>query len=223
MSAKEQFDSHWIESNQSGPHKNLEALVRKHIATEFKQPYRDHNLKCFSELLKAIEQTTQKRLILDSCCGTGMSTRKLAVLNPDALVVGLDQSEHRLNKKSELTDPPNCLFFRSNCEDIWRLCVENSVVFDEHFILYPNPYPKSVHVKRRWHGHPVFPELTKIAKLTNLRSNWKLYLEEFSFAWEIALGIRSEVIQIDVSEPLTLFERKYTGSKQAVYQLVLQH
>ena len=51
-------------------------------------------------------------LILDSFCGTGQSTRMLAVGNPDALVVGIDKSSERLRKQAEPL-PDNALLLRA--------------------------------------------------------------------------------------------------------------
>ncbi len=63
-------------------------------------------------------QGTSGKLILDSGCGTGVSTIKLAEQFPGDLVVGIDQSENRLSKSKEKN---NVLFFRANLIDIWLL------------------------------------------------------------------------------------------------------
>lgn len=159
-------------------------------------------------------------LILDSCCGTGMSTRILANRFPQSLVIGIDQSRKRLEKETEgMKKPSNCLMLQANCEDIWRLCIKNNIIFDAHYILYPNPWPKINHLKRRWHGHSVFPVLKDLAQTTVLRSNWKLYLEEFSLAWEILAGSTSIIKPLTIENAMTLFEKKYIGSKQQVFEL----
>ena len=149
-----------------------------------------------------------------------MSSVVLAEKNPDKLVIGIDQSQHRLAKYRPDT-PKNLVLLQVNCEDFWRLCVENAIYFDEHYLLYPNPYPKSVHYKRRWHGHPVFPILPKLSKTLILRSNWRLYLEEFTFAWRIVTGQHCGIDQLTISSPMTLFEKKYAENQQSLYQSVL--
>ena len=160
-------------------------------------------------------------IILDSCCGTGRSSIMLAELNPKSLVVGLDQSGHRI-AKGEREAPKNLIFLQGNCEDFWRLCVDHNIVFSRHYILYPNPYPKAEHFKRRWHGHPVFPYLPKIAPYTELRSNWPGYLLEFSQAWEVLTKGASRVELFQPERYLTLFERKYTESGQEVFRLTVE-
>lgn len=219
------FDSKKITSPQSSPHKRLTHVVSKHIENRYQKPFQHHNLIAFEELQKAISEHGKTSFILDSCCGTGMSTALLAHANPNSLILGIDRSAKRLTKQSDNTlfkKPENCLYLQADCEDIWRLCVENNLVFEKHFILYPNPYPKLEHLKRRWHGHPVFPFLRKLSSEIVLRSNWKLYLEEFSLAW--SLLTKSEAIEVstlDVQKPLTLFERKYAGSGQTLYELLI--
>ena len=146
----------------------------------------------------------------------------LAARHPEALVIGLDRSEHRLSK-SEGRLTGNCLFLRVNCEDVWRLCVKEGLRFKKHYILYPNPYPKAEHLKRRWHGHSVFPELAELSEEIELRSNWSTYLEEFKIAWRLLTNREAELSQLQLQHEdhaLTLFERKYFLSGQPLYQLI---
>ena len=217
------YQSRSVTSNQSGIHENLELIVSKHLKSKYRKPIQDHNREAFATIQKAIAESPAKSVILDSCCGTGASSIYFAQKNPNSLVVGVDQSYKRLNKKDEERFiPQNCLLLRANCEDIWRLCVDNKIEFSQHFILYPNPWPKSEHLKRRWHGHPVFSYLPKLSPYTELRSNWPVYLEEFSLSWQLATNIDSQLNEMAIVEPITLFEKKYSQSGQKLYQLVLQ-
>ncbi|WP_096087717.1 tRNA (guanine(46)-N(7))-methyltransferase TrmB [Agaribacterium haliotis] len=220
-----QFASKEISSAQQAPHKRLIDDLERHLAAPYQKPLQTHNLEAFEQLLKHINSNKYEQLILDSCCGTGLSSRALANNNPGALVIGIDRSLKRLNTESlnagEL--PENCLLLRANCEDIWRLCEREGLVFKQHFLLYPNPYPKTEHLKRRWHGHPVFPLLPKLAQKTELRSNWRIYLEEFELCWRHLGAGETQLNELAVQEPLTLFERKYLNSGQALYQLICQN
>ncbi len=206
-------------SNQTGPHERLIEIVSKHISSPYKKPYRQHNLDAFKQLQARVAAHHNNKLILDSCCGTGMSTRVLANRNPEHLVIGVDQSAHRLNKQGAPT-PENCIFLQANCEDLWRLCVSENMHFEEHYILYPNPYPKAVHFKRRWHGHPVFPSLKTLSEKLVVRSNWDLYVKEFSLAWKHLTGTQADIAPFVTHKPMTLFEKKYGLSGQALYELV---
>jgi len=180
-----------------------------------------HNLRAFEKFIEVEKRREYKKLILDSCCGTGHSSNKLAQSFDDSLVVGIDQSQARLAKNPSLEGIDNRLLLRANCEDFWRLCQLSGVRFDSHYILYPNPWPKPEHLLRRWHGHPVFPVLSEIASTTVLRSNWKLYLDEFNLAWQHLTGRKFKVETLEVDDAISLFEKKYNQSGQPLYQLVV--
>ncbi len=214
------YHSKPVTSPQTGPHDKLVPLVQKHISSRYQKPYQQHNLTAFRTLLEHVNNGQHQKFFLDSCCGTGLSTQMLAAKNPECLVIGVDQSIKRLEKISEgLAKAQNCLLLQANCEDIWRLCVEHNITFEQHTILYPNPWPKITHLKRRWHGHAVFPSLKALAPKTILRSNWSLYLEEFSLAWEVLTGDKYTVEPLEVKEALTLFEKKYAASGQTLFEL----
>lgn len=213
-----QFTSRAIHSNQTGVHPRLKYTVLKHRNTQYKKPFQAHNLQAFDTLRQAFEHSPYSQIILDSCCGTGLSTQQLALKHPNHWVVGLDRSKVRLSKQHIEQLPSNCTYVQSNCEDIWRLCLEAKLPITHHYILYPNPYPKAEHLMRRWHGHPAFGLLPNLAGHTHLRSNWSLYLEEFALAWSLITGLSTPVTTLNVSTPLTLFERKYHLSGQALFQ-----
>ncbi|CAN0110597.1 unnamed protein product, partial [Ectocarpus sp. 13 AM-2016] len=62
---------------------------------------------------------------------------------------------------------------------LWVLASrDNAWEIKEHYILYPNPYPKRSQLRSRWHGHSVFPVLLSLGGVITLRSNWRTYLDE---------------------------------------------
>ena len=93
-------DSREIYSNQQGIHENLERIVSKHLRTEFKKPPAEHTVVAFNEVAATIAAKPMP-LIIDSCCGTGFSSRKIAEQNPHAWVIGLDRSAKRLGKEEQ--------------------------------------------------------------------------------------------------------------------------
>ena len=223
MSNKHSFCSRAVDSNQRGIHEKLDKIILKHIKSHYQKPIQAHNQQAFDSLLEIIHHNSHQGLILDSCCGTGLSTLQLAQKYPNKLIIGVDQSEKRLNKQNEgIQVPDNCIWLRANCEDIWRLCVSQQIKFEQHYILYPNPWPKSDHLKRRWHGHPVFPVLQQLSPTTELRSNWQTYLLEFSRAWQLLTEKAFEVVEFEFDTPMTLFEKKYAGSGQKLYRLICE-
>ncbi|WP_286264985.1 tRNA (guanine(46)-N(7))-methyltransferase TrmB [Thalassotalea atypica] len=215
-----------IESNQPGIHENLEKIVSKHLNHAFEKPYQAHTVEIFNQLDQEV-QSFSGPVILDACCGVGQSTRILAKLNPDALVIGVDKSAHRINRNveehlpEELCKQDNYRLVRADLNDFYRLVAKAKWPVAKHYILYPNPWPKAKHVQRRWHGSAVFPFIVSIGEQLTLRSNWPLYLEEFQMAAKIAgrEGQLMEVTDQAKSSPLTPFEAKYIASGQSVWQL----
>lgn len=219
-------DSKAIVTNQPGIHEKLHEIVTKHCKHPSQKPYQAHTQNAFDEMDKLV-QAHQGEVILDSCCGVGQSTRLLAQKNPQALVIGVDKSANRLdrNVEGEWLDNEgealtNYQLVRADLNDFYRLVAKSNWPISRHYILYPNPWPKSKHVKRRWHGSAVFPDIMKIGKQLTLRSNWRLYLEEFQAAAKI-VGVQGHITQVASGEqPLTPFEGKYQASGQVCWELL---
>lgn len=216
-----------VSSNQQGVHPDLEELVRKHLQTRFSRPFAGHTLAAFDSIRKQVA-VDGRPLIFDSGCGVGESSVKLAAEFPDHLVIGIDQSEHRLQKNPCYQGRGPCdnlILVRADCVDLWRLAEQEGWQLARHYILYPNPWPKKSHVKRRWHAHPVFRSLLELGGRLEVRSNWPLYIEEFAEALWVA-GIdpvqRHDLQLSDAADFLTPFERKYAQSGQALYTLVAE-
>ena len=223
-------DSKAIVSNQKGIHDKLEEVVKKHLSHEFKKPYQAHTEQAFAEVDKKVNDfllaNESAEVILDACCGVGQSTRILAQQNPQALVIGVDKSANRLDRNvEELTHinsaeaVTNFVLVRADLNDFYRLVKAANWPVSKHYILYPNPWPKSKHLQRRWHGSAVFPQMITIGQQLILRSNWRLYLQEFQAAL-LLTGRQSLLTNVEESsQPLTPFEAKYQASGQQCWQL----
>ena len=212
-------ESREIYTNQTGVHENLEKLVLKHLNSEFRKPPADHTMAAFKKVTATISVAPERSLIMDSCCGTGVSSRQIALAHPSAWVIGLDRSAKRLSKEYEAPLPKNLIFAQVDCVDFWKLACLAGWQLQKHYLLYPNPYPKSVQLKYRWHGHPAFADLLALGGLMEVRSNWRLYIEEFSVALKLAGYVTKGCEVFDpAGQYLTLFERKYCQSGQVVYR-----
>jgi tRNA (guanine-N7-)-methyltransferase len=218
-------DSRVIVTNQPGIHEKLEEIVEKHLTHRSQKPYQAHTEQAFAEM-DVLVKAHQGDVILDSCCGVGQSTRLLAKQNPNALVIGVDKSAHRINRNvdeivhDDGTKIENYHLIRADLNDFYRLVDQANWPVKTHYILYPNPWPKSKHIQRRWHGSAVFPQIINIGEQIILRSNWLLYLEEFQFAADVA-GVLGDISEVSNDEPLTPFEAKYRASGQQCWQLLL--
>lgn len=214
-----QATSKRISSNQAGPHPRLADVVRKHLSCTYRPPLSAHNLEAYTRLQDSLA-AHPRPLILDSFCGTGHSTGILAQRHPGHLVVGVDKSAHRLARGPGANDQGNSLLLRADCEAIWQLLAANGHTLDYHFLLYPNPWPKSAHLKRRVHGHPAFAALLALGGSVQLRSNWQLYVEEFSTALQLAGKPAARVRQLPcLTAPLSLFEKKYRDAGHPLWEL----
>ena len=178
------------------PHPNASAFgtAPSHICQSFRQSAKGPSVRAFDSAVEWLEKNSEtgRPLILDSGCGTGLSTRNLARAYPDAAVIGVDRSAARLGKSRTFELPDNALLVQSELACFWRLMLQAEASGDDHlltasnvrkhYVLYPNPYPKPTRLNLRWHGHPALPALLAIGDEIELRSNWRTYLEEFGIA-----------------------------------------
>ena len=210
-----QRNSRPVSTNQRHLHPKLALVVHRHLQTVYRAVPAAHNRQAYEGLTRAL--IAQPRpLVLDSFCGTGHSTATLAEQYPGHLVVGIDKSARRLEKHPGGRGD-NYLLLRADCEDIWNLLVRDGLAADFHYMLYPNPWPKPGQLKRRWHGHPVFPTLLKLGGRLEMRCNWDIYATEFAFAVQFATGLDVRLEQSSSSSITTPFERKYRNSGHQIF------
>lgn len=240
-------NSRRIDSNQEGKHPDLQELVTKLASSEWKGPMHPPTLGAFEKVQVLLEKwkTEETPWILDSGCGVGASTYQLSQQFPDHQILGVDRSEVRLSKTSgdhqdplfqlkDETDISRIHYLRAELSDFWRLILKHNLLPDRHFILYPNPYPKKIHLKKRFHGSISLQDILRISPKLELRSNWPIYLEEFCEAAGICAqeldNLTSEVIKtfthgklkilnLTPQNCMTHFEKKYCLSEQELFQL----
>lgn len=212
-------NSRFIASAQDGPHRDLDALVCRHLAHPFRKPILDYNRTAFAEALAAYAaRDPQAPLILDAGCGVGWSTQRIAEQHPDHFVFGVDQSVDRISRGKPLPMPANALLVRADLVDFWRLLAEHGIRLARHYNLYPNPWPKIGHLARRWHGHAVFPVWRELGGELECRSNWRIYIEEMAQALTL-LGGRPVVAEpYSTDDPMTPFEKKYLASGHELWR-----
>ncbi|WP_299233216.1 SAM-dependent methyltransferase [uncultured Halomonas sp.] len=215
-----QATSRRIVTNQAGPHQGLETRVARALEYPWRKPVAEHTREAFASAARWREARSDLPLILDAGCGVGISTRQLAEAFPDHAVMGIDRSDSRLSREHGPL-PDNALLVRADLVDFWRLAFQANWRPARHYLLYPNPYPKAALLKLRWHGHPVLPFILALGGRLELRSNWRLYLEEFSLALRQATGVETLVeAHAPGTTYLTPFERKYHLSGQPLWRLV---
>lgn len=237
-----------VSGNQEVPSDRLPELVRRHLSSEWRKPIGDPTYRLWRELslFWTLAVAEGRDVILDSGCGTGESSEALTRLHPRATVIGVDRSLVRLktglsniSRRRKIVWEPGIgrengeeeqlfrisldgrlILSRGELTDLWRLALASGFSVKRHYLLYPNPSPLRAHLIRRWHGHPVFPKLPLLAPVTELRTNWKVYADEFALGWELLGEERPETEPWVPEEPLTPFEKKYRASGHPLWRVV---
>lgn len=215
-------DSRTVQSSQAGIHPRLKALLDRHTVVDWGQPLHQPTVEAFETLQKSLGNRGG-RLILDSGCGTGESTRRLAARFPESLVIGVDKSAARLCKTGAASFPfheNNAVWLRAELASFWRLALAAGWQLERHYLFYPNPWPKPGQLQRRWYAHPVFPDLLRLGGRLEMRCNWELYAKEFAFAVNHLAGTKIEPVRLREPDPVSAFERKYHDSGHALYSVV---
>ena len=212
-----------VHSSQAGIHPRLEELLARYRTEQWRNPFHAPTVEAF-ERLKPLMKGNDLPLVLDSGCGTGESTLLLSQAYPGHLVIGVDKSSDRLSRTGAVQFPHrqgNVLWVRAELASFWRLALRDGWRLARHYLLFPNPWPKPGQVQRRWHAHPVFPDLLRLGGRVEMRSNWQTYAEEFAFAVNFMCGTAVEPSLVPDSDPISPFERKYRASGHELYSVVL--
>lgn len=212
-----------VRSSQAAPHPRLARVLARHTAAPWRGALHAPTVQAFRALQDELGAAPAP-LILDSGCGSGESTRRLAQDFPNHLVVGVDKSAARLARTGAAGFPHrrgNAAWLRADLATFWRLALDAGWRLERHYLLYPNPWPKPGQLQRRWHAHPVFPVLLRLGGRIELRTNWNVYAEEFAQAAAWSTGGAIAPREIDVDDPISPFERKYRASGHRLYSVVV--
>lgn len=238
-----QGNSRWVSTNQPDVHEKLKEVVERHARSKSQKPIQQHTLNAFEHVTQWLTGFDARDIILDSCCGVGESTWRLAQQHPEAVVIGIDKSFSRLekhglqpeyatydgqqealgdasaeNNQAVFLSRDNYAVVRADVIDFWRLICEADWDIKVHNIFYPNPYPKASQLQKRWHGTASFQDILRIGGILRVRSNWEIYIREFSEALRLC-GKRPVFSQVQKGQPITPFERKYWNSGQQSWQV----
>lgn len=123
----------------------------------------------------------------------------------------MTEEEEKHSSSNSNNSSNNVLLVRAELSDFWYLCLSSTIFnqiayIDQHYLLYPNPYPKKSRLQNRFYAHPSFPLLMMTLDNNNngimvgnnnnddntvdkvvliVRSNWKGYLDEFKMATNV--------------------------------------
>ena len=204
-----------LQTDQVEPHSDLTDIVQHHQQHPWQKPCPAHTRKAFAQFLETYRQDPRP-IVLDSFCGTGMSTAILAAQSPESWVVGVDKSAHRL-ARHQPTEHSNYLLLRAEAEPFWCCLAEAGITLHSHWLLYPNPWPKAAQFTKRLHGHGAFPILSQLGGVLEMRTNWHLFIQEFALAADL-IGLKGSIATVSPAAPMTLFERKYHQRGQTLWR-----
>lgn len=220
----QEYNSKIVTSDQQGPHEDLIKIISKYSTENYQRPPATFSLKLMDEILPIFEK--YKRIILDTGCGTGQSSYHLAQNNPDCFVLGLDKSISRVDRNNQFKmdkSISNYKIYRAELLDMWPLIFQHSKNANWNIVkqclYYPNPWPKKKAIKRRWQASPVIPFICSIKSEIEIRSNWKIYLEEMKISLEYFTKKEFFIESINPKNPISLFEKKYQISGQELYSI----
>ena len=203
-----------VTSNQFKKNTKLLYRLKKNVRNDFVTII---NQSTF-EVYKKIKNYYNKEVpvILDNGCGTGSSSLWLAEENPNTIVFGIDHAD----KFPSTYACKNVVFAQVELSQLWRLLWEKKIPISKAFLLYPNPWPKSKHLTRRWHAHPAFKYLTCIADSLEIRTNWEIYALEARDCLEFMTGDKATLSKFYPRASISLHEDKYMKSGHDLFKLM---
>ena len=201
-------------SDQNRQNIKLNYCLKKNLQKNFTPRINSSTTKLCDQIQYFKNQ--QIPIILDNGCGNGFSSLWLANKNPQAIVFGVDRAKRFVSNKLH----PNLIFARAELAQLWKLLWEQEIEISKSFLLYPNPWPKSKHLRRRWHAHPAFKYLTWITKYLEIRTNWKIYGEEAYSTLKLVTNNETTFKEFLPIFPISLHEKKYTVSGHSLFKLV---
>ena len=149
-------------------HENLRTFGRRHgkkLSTR-KQWLMDNLLP---EIAPKAQDFAEKQVILEIGFGNGEHLRDLAIQNPDKIIVGAEPFANGVAALlSAITnESDNVLFDEYKNIRIWpddvRIMLKDfeNIIFNEIWVLHPDPWPKARHEKRRLLNHDFLNFLSK--------------------------------------------------------------
>ena len=167
-----------------------------------------------------------EKIILEIGFGNGENTSFLASKNPNALIVAsevyLSGIGSLLNNIAKNSLKNIKIFDQDVRELIFRL---PNKIFDEIYIICPDPWPKARHHKRRLIKHDFLKILAKVLKKNGtayISTDWENYAESIEEELEKAKDQFSFTQISNEGMPITRFQQRAIKEGRLIYTFLLK-
>jgi len=177
------------------------------------------------ELLQP-EYLEAKPLYLEIGCGHGDFLVRQARRDPVGNYIGIEIVSffaESAAKQAENQNLHNVLILNQNANDLMEQVLPDASV-DKIFILYPDPWPKSRHRKRRLIRQETYALYDKVLKPGGEIEVWSDAQKWMELSAPFLKKLSGKLFQEEVSDEIatqrTLFERKARNKDHSIYHLV---
>lgn len=109
--------------------------------------------------------TASDQLIIEIGYGGGEHLARIAAQNPDTNYIGCEVFNGAIGKMLEKIETENLTNIRLFTDDAYKLLAAlPDDALDQAYLLYPDPWPKSKHHKRRFVSFTTLDELARVLK-----------------------------------------------------------
>jgi tRNA (guanine-N7-)-methyltransferase len=156
------------------------------------------------------------RQVMEIGYGGGEHLARLATQQPDTGFIGCEVFSGGIAKLLQAIDEQQLTNIRLFTDDALKLLVRlPPASLDEAFLLYPDPWPKTRHHKRRFISPTTLGELARVLK-PGARFNFATDIEDYA-NWTLAHIVRSPDFRFDPPGPASWHE-PYPGWQPTRYE-----
>ncbi len=164
--------------------------------------------------------------VVEIGCGKGRFLISEAEKNPDKKYIGFEIVNKRFKvavKRAEDKNLKNLLIVRRHAIPVISFNFPDNFV-DEYFFLYPDPWPKRRHRRRRWYFNPFFLEILRTTKLggkITIATDNEHYINEAYYMFNNVYRLEvNEFRKIPKNFKRTHFEEKFLKRGLILYEIV---
>lgn len=185
---------------------------------------KDHHVSGIEELLSAIKD--YKKVILEIGFGNGENTAFLASKNPDAIIIASEvylSGIGSLLNSIALSSTTNIKIFDDDVREL--LLKTQHELFDEIYIICPDPWPKARHHKRRLIKKDFLTLLNKVLKRNGsvyISTDWDNYAESIEEEIEKTNGSFEFKKISNEGMPITRFQRRAIDEGREIHTFLLK-